>query len=160
MSCPTIQNPPSFFVNLPTKDTSAATTFFLALNFSHIKDWSDDKTVAFHLPGRNDNICLMVHDHSRMKDFIRPGSTIADAQSTTEALFSFMAVDKKEVDEWVEKAVAAGGKADPYVIPNNGGDMGMYNRSFADLDGHIWEACSLVGGGCTMGPATTVESQA
>ncbi|KAK4182996.1 hypothetical protein QBC35DRAFT_394829 [Podospora australis] len=150
MSCPTVANPPSFFLNLPTGSITNATAFFLALSFSHIKEWSDDKTVAFRLPGCNSNICLMVNDHSRMQEFMRPGSTIADANTTTEALFSFMAVDKNEVEDWVKKAVAAGGKADPYTLPGYGGEMGMYNRSFADLDGHIWEACSMVSGGCSF----------
>jgi predicted lactoylglutathione lyase len=44
------------------------------------------------------------------------------------------------VDELVDKALAAGASA--AGIPQHGG--GRYQRGFADLDGHHWEALCLV----------------
>ena len=42
---------------------------------------------------------------------------------------------RKEVDQMVNKAIAAGGK-EPRAAQDHGW---MYGRSFQDLDGHIWE---------------------
>ncbi|KAK0744375.1 hypothetical protein B0T21DRAFT_380676 [Apiosordaria backusii] len=138
-----VDNPPTFFVNLPTSDLEKATAFFVALDFDHIKLWSDDKSAAFRLPGANSQVSLMIHVHERFKTFNRPNTSIVDAFTSTEALFSFMAKDQSGVDAFIQKAVDAGGKADPYVLENYGQDMGMYTRSFEDLDGHIWEVCSM-----------------
>ncbi|KAK4171330.1 hypothetical protein QBC36DRAFT_340175 [Triangularia setosa] len=138
-----VDNPPTFFVNLPTSNLEKATAFFVALDFDHIKLWSDDKSAAFRLPGANYQVSLMIHIHERFKTFNRPGTSIVDAFKSTETLFSFMAKDQAGVDAFIQKAVDAGGKADPYVLENYGQDMGMYNRSFEDLDGHIWEVCSM-----------------
>jgi len=89
----------------------------------------------------------MVHSHERFKTFIRPGTDVNDARKNTEVLFSIAAETKAQVDEWVDLAVKAGGEADPYVMEGNGASMGMYVRSFGDLDGHIWEVVAVVGGG-------------
>ena len=43
------------------------------------------------------------------------------------------------MDDLVEKALAAG--ASPAGTPQQGG--GRYQRGFADLDGHHWEALCL-----------------
>jgi len=51
-------------------------------------------------------------------------------------LICLSADSKTEVDETVEKAVKAGGRADPAAKQDYGF---MYGRSFEDLDGHIWE---------------------
>ncbi|KAK4198773.1 hypothetical protein QBC40DRAFT_283231 [Triangularia verruculosa] len=139
-----VNNPPSFFVNLPTSDLKKATAFFVALDFDHIKLWSDDKSSAFRLPGANSQVSLMIHVHDRFKTFNRPNTSIVNAFNSTEALFSFMAKDKVGVDAFIQKAVDAGGKADPYMLENFGQAVGMYNRSFEDLDGHIWEVCSMI----------------
>lgn len=86
----------------------------------------------------------MVHAHDRFKEFIRPGSSISDANESTEALFAMFVDTKEEVDERLGKAVEAGGVKDPYVMEDFGKGCGMYSRSFADLDGHIWEVfCEL-----------------
>ncbi len=77
---------------------------------------------------------------------MRPGTEVNDANKTTEVLVSLAADTKEEVDEILGKAVAAGGKADPYVMKDYGADCGMYSRSFADLDGHIWEVVAMLGG--------------
>ena len=148
MSAPQVANPPSFFLSLPTSDVTAATKFFAALDFEPVPAYSDSKTTSLRLPGANANVCVMVHEHSRFKKFMRPNTEIPDANKVTEALFSWSAKTKEEVDAVIAKAVEAGGKADPYTLPNYGGDMGMYSRSFADLDGHIWEAVAMVGEGC------------
>lgn len=141
----TTEKPPTFFLNIHTTDPDAAFTFFQALNFTPVPKYSDDQTKSLLLPAPNQNMCLMVHAHGRFKMFIRPDSDINDATKSTECLFS-VSVDKKEaVDEWISNAVKAGGTADPYVFKDNGAACNMYTRSFADLDGHIWEVVTMFG---------------
>jgi uncharacterized protein len=147
MSTHGVKNPPSFYVNVPTTDVAAAAKFFSSLAFEPIAAFGDDKTAAFRLPGPNANICLMLHAHSRFKEFMRKDTPIVDAHTSTEALLSIAVESREEVDSILAKAVAGGGKSDPYVLANYGGDCGMYTRSFADLDGHIWEAVTMSGGG-------------
>ncbi|KXX75071.1 hypothetical protein MMYC01_208928 [Madurella mycetomatis] len=137
-------DPPTFFINLPTTSLPASTAFYTSLDFYHVKTWSDDKTAAFRLPSPNSSICLMLHTHPRMKEFMRPSASIADAHTTTEALFTVMCQTREEVDSWLSKAKEAGGVLDPYKLPGHGEEMGMYSRSWADLDGHVWEACAMV----------------
>jgi predicted lactoylglutathione lyase len=71
---------------------------------------------------------------------------IADAREVTEVL-TCIAVDSRDrVDAIVEKAVRAGGSE-----PRDPQDHGfMVQRSFEDLDGHIWEVV-------WMDPATVQE---
>lgn len=145
MSHHNVENPPSFYLSIPSADIDAITKFYSALGFTSIPAYSDPNTAAFRLPAPNANICLMSHSLTRFKEFMRPGTAVVDANAATEALFSIAVAAKDEVDATVKKAVDAGGKADPYTLPNYGMDCGMYTRSFADLDGHIWEAVAMIG---------------
>jgi predicted lactoylglutathione lyase len=51
-------------------------------------------------------------------------------------LLCLSADSRESVDSTVERAVAAGGAADPAAKQDYGV---MYGRSVADPDGHIWE---------------------
>ncbi|KAJ6445103.1 glyoxalase-like domain-containing protein [Purpureocillium lavendulum] len=135
---------PSLYVNLSTANVEAGTTFFTALGFSQNTEWSDKQTVAFFFPAPNSNVALMLSDKARYQTFIRPGTEISDASKTTEVIFTFAVQSKDEVDAMVAKAVAAGGKPDPFTMPENGEGFGMYCRSFEDPDGHIWEANTML----------------
>lgn len=137
--------PPSFYLNTHAADADAAAAFFTTLGFTHVPKYSDDKTKSFRLPAPNNNICLMTHAHDRFKMFMRPKTDVNDATKTTECLFSVAVDSKEKVDEWVSTAVKAGGTADPYIFPEYGAECGMYTRSFADLDGHIWEVTHMYG---------------
>ena len=57
-------------------------------------------------------------------------------EPTTVCTRSVSADSRDAVDAQVEKATAAGGKADPTPTQDYGF---MYGRSFEDPDGHIWE---------------------
>jgi uncharacterized protein len=57
-------------------------------------------------------------------------------QQRVEALLCLSIDSRDGVDSIVEKAVAAGGKADPGPKQDHGF---MYGRSFEDLDGHVFE---------------------
>ena len=66
--------------------------------------------------------------------------TVADATASTEAILVLGVESPDRVDELVDKALATGAVA--AGIPQHGG--GRYQRGFADLDGHHWEALCLV----------------
>ena len=144
---------PTFFLNLPVASIDSSTKFYTSIGFTHIKDWSDASTTAFLLPSPNQSVCLMIHTHTRFKEFMRPNTSVVDAKSSTETLFSFMCDNKEAVDGWLEKVEQAGGKRDPYVMEKYGEGMGMYTRSWEDLDGHIWEVLVMTGpcGGSASG---------
>ena len=61
---------------------------------------------------------------------------IVDAKNEIEALLCLSLDSRQGVNTIVEKAVLAGGKADPGPQQDHGF---MYGRSFADLDGHVFE---------------------
>ncbi len=150
------ENPPTFFLNLYTNNLPASKAFYQALGFTHIPAWSDDNSTSFTLPSPNDRVALMIHTVPRFKDFIRPGSDVADPKKASQALYSIFVEGKEEVDEWQKKAVEAGGEKDPFVMEGYGEEMGVYSRSWTDLDGHIWEVVTMLGDGdaCGAWPST------
>src|SRR5207342_3866216 len=79
------------------------------------------------------HVMLLTHDF--YKTFT--GKPIADAHQSSQVLLALSADSTADVDATVDKAAAAGGKADPG--PKQ--EMGelMYGRSFEDPDGHHWE---------------------
>ncbi|KAK3291298.1 uncharacterized protein B0H64DRAFT_45654 [Chaetomium fimeti] len=157
MSTPTDPRP-TFFLNLPTTSLPTATTFYTTLGFTPVPAWNDDSTSVLLLPAPNQSVCLMLHTHSRFAQFTRRGTAIADPRAAQQALFSIMCKDKEGVDGWLGRAEGAGGKRDPYVMEGFGEGMGMYVRSWEDLDGHVWEGvCLLAGVGGGAGEQGKVE---
>ncbi len=134
---PTITNaatkpatPHKLFVNIPVGNVQNAIVFFEALGFSFNVQFTD-ATATCMLVG--EDAYFMLLDKARFAGFSkRPAG---DPQKETNALFSLGVNSRAEVDEMVNKALAAGGShaADPQ-------DHGfMYGWSFYDLDGHHWE---------------------
>ncbi|MBA3422844.1 MAG: VOC family protein [Thermoleophilaceae bacterium] len=118
------------FVNLPVKDLEASRGFFGELGFEFNPDFSDDNAACMIV---DENIFVMLIVEDRFRDFIN--DEIADATRTTEAITALSADSREQVDEIVEKAIAAGGKRWKPAM-----DEGpMYGGSFQDLDGHVWE---------------------
>lgn len=143
--------PPTLYLNIPTSNPEASLEFFTALGFEPVLEYSDTDTKAFRLPAPNSTVCVMSHSHKRFKEFMRPGTEVSDATKSTEVLISLSAEKKEDVDVCIAKAVAAGGSADPFTMPEYGAECGMYSRSFADLDGHIWEVVAMLAGGLGCG---------
>lgn len=78
---------------------------------------------------------LLVAD--RFQDFITKHPW--DTATHTEAILALSADSRDDVDDLADRALAAGGQP-----ANDPIDMGfMYGRSFHDLDGHLWEVCSM-----------------
>ncbi|KAL6859476.1 hypothetical protein J3F83DRAFT_749046 [Trichoderma novae-zelandiae] len=137
--------PPSFFISLPVESLDSSTDFYKSLNFTPLPDFSDSDTTALRLPySANSNICLMLHAPSRFQEFIRKGSKIAQAKKATGAIFTLGVASRDTVDGLLDKAQKAGGKKDPFEMKEYGKSLGIYTRSFEDLDGHIWEATTML----------------
>lgn len=117
------------FVNLPVKDLETSKRFFGELGFDFDPQFTDETAACMVI---DQNIYAMLLTEERFRDFI--DGEIADP-STTEVLVALSADSREEVDSLVEKALAAGGR--PWKDTLEQGPM--YERSFRDPDGHVWE---------------------
>ena len=118
------------FVNLPVKDLEKTKEFFGKLGYTFNPQFTDENAACLVI---NENIFAMLLVESFFKTFT--SKELVDAKKSTEVLVALSVDSRKEVDELVNKAIAAGGKevreAQEYRF--------MYGRDFEDLDGHIWE---------------------
>ena len=119
------------FVNLPVSDLAASRRFLEALGARNEPKFTDDTAACMKI---SDTIFTMLLTHDKFRQFTpRP---IADATTGSEVLLCLSADSRESVDTTVERAVSAGGTADPAPKQEYGV---MYGRSVADPDGHIWE---------------------
>ena len=119
------------FVNLPVSDLVIARNFLEALGATNEPKFTDDTTACMQL---SDSIFVMLLTHDKFSQFTP--RAVADAKAGTEVLLCLSADSREQVDSSVERAVSAGGTADPAPKQDYGV---MYGRSVADPDGHIWE---------------------
>ena len=118
-------------VNLPVADLGKSRAFLEALGATNEPKFTDETAACMQL---SDSIFVMLLTHDKFKQFTpRP---IADATVGSEVLLCLSADSREQVDSSVERAVLAGGTADPGPKQDYGV---MYGRSVADPDGHIWE---------------------
>lgn len=122
--------PSMIFVNLPVNDLDKSKEFFTKLGYTINEQFTDENASSIVI---SDTIYLML----LVKPFFSTFTTkeIADASATTEAIIALSVDNRADVDILVDKAIAAG--AGPSKEPMDQGFM--YNRSFADLDGHLFE---------------------
>lgn len=124
--------PEMLVLNLPVADLARAEAFYTALGASKDPDFSDDSASGFSF---SDTLHLMLLTHARFDGYSpRPRS---DPSQTAQALFALKLGSRAEVDAFALRAAEAGGAADPTPPQEHGF---MYGRSFADPDGHVWEA--------------------
>jgi len=119
------------FVNLPVTVLMQSRAFLEALGAVNEPRFTDDTAACMTL---SDSIHVMLLTYDKFSQFTpRP---IADAKAGSEVLLCLSSDSRKSVDSTIERAVAAGGTADPSPKQDYGV---MYGRSVADPDGHIWE---------------------
>ena len=122
--------PKAIFVNLPCRDLKRSMAFFEALGFSFNPQFTNDDAACLVI---SDAIYAMLHTPKSFRRFT--SKTIADAHKTTETLLALQVDGREEVNALVEKALGAGAR-----VPREAQDHGfMFERSFEDPDGHIWE---------------------
>ncbi|PSJ40523.1 VOC family protein [Allosphingosinicella deserti] len=124
--------PKMIFLNLPVSDLARSTAFYQALGATKNDQFSDDVTANCLV--FSETIHTMLLTHEKYAQFT--SKPIADAHASSQILICTSCESRAEVDEIVENAAAAGGKADPGAIQDHGF---MYGRSFEDPDGHHWE---------------------
>lgn len=123
------------YVNLPVRDLARSKAFFAALGYSFNPDFSNDDAACMVVS--SDHIYVMLLVEPFFQTFI--DKQIADARTSTEVLICLSRPSRAAVDDTVAKAVAAGGR-----IPREPVDHGfMYQHTFEDPDGHIWELVTM-----------------
>lgn len=121
--------PRNLYVNLPVKDLERTVDFFAALGFSFNPKFTDENATCMIV---NDNTSVMLLVESFFSTFTR--KAICNTHEATEALLSLSLDSRAEVDDFVARAVAAGG-----VEEGEATDHGfMYERGVLDPDGHNW----------------------
>jgi predicted lactoylglutathione lyase len=118
------------FVNLPVQDLEKSMALFREIGFDFNPQFTDDTAACMVI---SEHIYAMLLTHAKFKEFTK--KAIADARTTTEVLTALTVEGREEVDAMVGRALDAGGS--PAREPQDHGFM--YERSFEDLDGHIWE---------------------
>lgn len=119
------------FVNLPVRDLAASTAFYVALGGTVNPQFSGDTSTCLMF---SDTIFVMLLTHAHYGEFTK--RPIVDAHASSPLLLALSADSRDDVDAIVNRAVTAGGIADPNPVQ----DLGfMYNRHVEDLDGYVWE---------------------
>ena len=120
----------TLWINLPVKNIAQSQAFFEALGFSFDTRLSSQ-----------DEACMVINDYSYIMLLREPffetftAKAIADTSFLAEAVYAISADSADEVDDMVNRALAAGGR------PSSGFDSegSLYKGSFQDIDGHLWE---------------------
>lgn len=120
----------SLFLNLPISDLTRSTAFFSALGFSFNPKFTGEHAACLVI---NEHIQVMLLTRSFFAGFTP--KPVTDPHVSTPAFMSLSVAHRAEVDELMQKAIAAGGTE--YSPAKDHGFM--YQRGFFDLDGHAWE---------------------
>ncbi|MBV9833969.1 MAG: lactoylglutathione lyase [Alphaproteobacteria bacterium] len=118
------------FVNLPVKDLPKSMALYAAMGFTNNPQFTDATAACMVW---SEAIYVMLLTHDKWKTFTkRP----IPAAGSSEAAFALTFDSRDAVDAICKAAAGQGGTADINPPQDHGF---MYQRSFADLDGHVWE---------------------
>ncbi len=123
------------FINLPVADLTRSLAFFKALGYSHNPQFTDDTAACIVI---SEEIHVMAVTHAKFCEFTP--KAICDSAKATEVLLCLSCESRAQVDEIVAQAVTAGGST--YAEPKDYGFM--YQHSFQDPDGHLWELIHML----------------
>lgn len=118
------------YINLPVKDLEASKGFYSKLGFSFNPLYTNDVAACMVV---SDNIHVMLLTEPFFATFTK--KQIVDAQKSVQVLICLSKESREAVDVMVDKAIEIGGKIERPINDHHF----MYERSFNDLDGHIWE---------------------
>jgi hypothetical protein len=121
------------FVNLPVKDLGRSKAFFTGLGLDFFGQAEDMASVII-----SEHTQVMLLAEATFASYARSG--VADATACTEMILVLGVQTREQVDELAGRAEAAGGQ----LVGAPRDDGWRYQRGFADLDGHHWEALCLV----------------
>jgi predicted lactoylglutathione lyase len=118
------------FINLPVSDLEKAKTFYTSIGFTNNPQFTDETAACMVL---SEEIYVMLLTHPKFNQFTN--KEIANTFKTASVINSLSVESNEAVNKMTDAAVRAGGKE-----PNEPKDYGfMQQRSFEDLDGHLWE---------------------
>jgi uncharacterized protein len=118
------------FINLPITDLPKSMDFYTAIGFTNNPQFSDATGACMVL---SDEIYVMLLTHPKFKQFTK--KKIGNTLKTVSVINSLSVDSNAEVNDMMDNVLKAGGKE-----PNEAKDYGfMLQRSFEDLDGHLWE---------------------
>jgi len=138
------------FLNLPVADLPASRDFFATLGFEFDERFCDNGAACMVV---SDQAFVMLLQRERFAEFVtRP---VADARTATALTAAISAESRTAVDAFAEAALAAG--ASPAKDPQDYGFM--YQRSFHDLDGHLWEVMWMDPVAAEQGPEQFMAEQ-
>jgi uncharacterized protein len=118
------------FVNLPVKNLAKSIEFFTQLGYSFNQQFTDETATCMIV---SESIFVMLLTEAKFKTFTP--KPVCDATQSTEVLICLSCESQSNVDEMLDRAIAAGGTT--YNEPQDYGFM--YTHGYQDLDGHIWE---------------------
>jgi predicted lactoylglutathione lyase len=118
------------FISMTTDDVTAARKFYKKLGFDINEAFSNDQNIFIIIA---ENVQLIL---GRKEFFKQLGEKrkFTDTATSTEASVAISVHTREEVDEVHDKAIEAGGKS--FGDPVEEKEIGLYARSFFDLDGH------------------------
>jgi predicted lactoylglutathione lyase len=115
-------------------DLAKSAHFFGALGFSFDQRLANENMNALVI-GDDGYVVLVAESHFKAVS----KKAIADTTNSAETIVQLRVDSRQQVDELVDKALAAGGQ-----VANAPTDQGfLYGRSFQDLDGHLWDVFSI-----------------
>ena len=127
---------PRIFVNLAVADLERARAFFGALGFSFDPKFTDANAT-----------CMVVSEHIFVMLLVKPffasfiDKALVEPHQATEVLLCLEYDSRARIDALMQAALGAGGRE-----PRPAQDHGfMYQRSFEDPDGHLWELVHMSG---------------
>ena len=123
----------TMFVNLPVKDLDRSKAFFSDLGLPFFGMTDDMASVII-----SEQTQVMLLTEPTFIAYAR--NDLADPNATTQVILVLGLDNPQQVDELVDKALAAGATA----IGEPTDDGQRYQRGFADPDGHHWSALCLV----------------
>jgi uncharacterized protein len=118
------------FLNLPVADLRASRAFFAELGFDFNEKFCDAGAACMVV---SEGAFVMLLQRDRFAEFVT--KPLANSGETTGLTVCVSAESRAEVDSLADTAGSAG--AGDAKAPQDYGFM--YQRSFYDLDGHLWE---------------------
>ena len=124
--------PKMIFINLPVTDLERSISFYEAIGGRKEPKFSNEQAAMIVL---SDTIHVMLLTHAKWAGFNK--KPIVDAHLANEVMLALTFESRDAVAAIVEAAGKAGGVADVNALQDYGF---MLDRTFADPDGHVWEA--------------------
>jgi uncharacterized protein len=118
------------FINLPVADLQKSMAFYTTAGFTNNPQFTDETAACMVL---SEEIYVMLLTHPKFSQFTKKeiGNTL-----TTASVINSLSVDSnEEVNRMMENVLKAGG-TEPHEVKDYGF---MLQRSFEDVDGHLWE---------------------